>query len=374
MRLASYAKNSEKEKALKEKLTKSYVDEARKMRVDGASAMILSDRYTKAIEACRRHGGKRTLIDELHIEMNDVHQQIHSEMKKIEVSVDLTDAVKAGRAAVEDCSFEDAIARIAVMATPPKKHELLAEVEKSAKEFVFMNLISAVSYNDKGRVVARTSPVLANDEGARDAGKVAQMLVNCVQHQALVGIGRIDAARETLNRRSPGETSLFNDLVTMNPLVPPEREDIFLRGLMAGLRGDQLVCAHLLIPQIENSIRTHLERAGLLVTRLTDEQIQKEHDLNTLLYKAETEKVFGEDLVFAMRALFVEEVGANFRNKLAHGLLSSDQFQGGLVNYLWALTIRLCWLGKLLMKKQTELKQQEDHQEPTNKAPSDSQD
>ncbi|OFZ55077.1 MAG: hypothetical protein A2428_02580 [Bdellovibrionales bacterium RIFOXYC1_FULL_54_43] len=350
-RLASYSKNLEKEKAFKERLTASFVEEARSMRADGASAMLLSDRYTKAIEACRRHGGKRALIDELHQEMNAIHQRLPAEMKRIETSVDVTDLVKAARAAVEDCSLEDAIARIAVMAIPPRKTSLRAEVEEASKKFVFMNLLSAVSYNDKGRVVARTAPVIASDEETRDAGTLAQMLIQCVQHQAMVGISRIEAARETLSRRCPSDTPLFDDLVTMNPFVPQGREDIFVRGLKAGLRGDHLVCAHLLIPQIENSVRVNMERSGLLVTRLTDEQTQKEHDLNTLLYKDETEKVFGEDLVFSMRALLVEEVGANFRNKLSHGLLGSDQFHGGIVNYLWALTIRLCWLGKLLVKR-----------------------
>jgi len=260
-------------------------------------------------------------------------------------------AVKAARAAVEHCSIEEAITQIALMAEPPKKVDLRAEVEKSAKDFPLVHLISGVSFNDKGRVVARTEPVIASDKETQNAGTLAHMIVNCVRHQAMLGIAGIEAAREVLYRRCKQDASIFDELVTMNPFVPPGREEVFIRGLKAGLRGDQLVCAHLLIPQIENSVRVNMERNGLLVTRLTNEQLQKEHDLNTLLYKRETERVFGEDLVFTMRVLLVEEVGANFRNKLAHGLLDSEQFQGGIVNYLWALTIRLCWHGRLLVKQ-----------------------
>lgn len=55
--------------------TDCFVTEARQLKTAGMSAMIVGDRYSKAIEACRRHGGLRELIDELHSEMNDVQKR-----------------------------------------------------------------------------------------------------------------------------------------------------------------------------------------------------------------------------------------------------------------------------------------------------------
>ena len=91
-KLARHAKDQNRENTLKAKLTDSFVDQARGMRGSGAKPLLLSDRYAKAIEACQRHGGKRNLIDELHAEMNEIHQQIPAELKRIEVSVDVTAA------------------------------------------------------------------------------------------------------------------------------------------------------------------------------------------------------------------------------------------------------------------------------------------
>lgn len=351
---AKIAKDKSKQKSMKEKETDSFIEEARWLKDSGASAMIVADRYSKAIEACRRLGNRRATIDELHQEMNLVQENVFGEMKKIEASIDVTKFVESGRKAVEDVPFDKALANIAAMAAPQSKVELRATVEASAKKFIFMHLMSAVSFNEKGRVVARTSPIVASEEDTREAGILAQMISHCAQGQQIAAISQIEAAREVLNRRLPLGSTLFYHLTAMNPFIPQGREEIYIRGLTAGLQGDWLNCAHLLIPQIEHSVRSYMERSGLLVTRLTDELTQKEHDLNKLLYEPATEQIFGEDLVFSMRVLLVEELGGNYRNKLAHGLLSVDSFHAGWVNYLWALTIRLCWIGKLIVQKQQQ--------------------
>jgi hypothetical protein len=101
----------------------------------------------------------------------------------------------------------------------------------------------------------------------------------------------------------------------------------------------------LLIPQLENSIRHLLQRAGI-VTSFSDQYgIQKEYDLNTLLY-GDFEKVLngilGEDMVFALKSLLVEATGSNLRNDFAHGLINTDGFASPSPIYLWWLVLRLC--------------------------------
>jgi len=64
--------------------------------------------------------------------------------------------------------------------------------------------------------------------------------------------------------------------------------------------------------------------------------------LNKTLSLNEAEKLFGADLVFELRGLLVERDGSNLRNRIAHGLMSVDEFYSGPPRYLWAMILRLC--------------------------------
>ena len=339
-------KNDESLKKFSLFYTDSFVTQAQQSN-GKVSAMASAQLYAEAIEACRRHGNRRDLVDTLHAEMNALQEQSISEMKSFEGKIDLSSAYKVGRDLINNSQNDELIPNLASLAEPQPLESLRKSVIEAASKYIFQNLITQVAMDDKGRIKAQTGSTLASSEEDRDAAIIAKMIAECTQSQQLLGISTIESARETLYRRIGQNTAIFYDLVTMNPLVPVGREHIYFRGLIAGLRSNYLEAAHLLIPQIEHSIRNAMEQAGYLVTRLTDDLTQKEHDLNSLLYRQETKTFLGEDFAFSIRAQLVEEVGGNYRNKLAHGLLEYSDFHPGWVNYLWVTAIRMLWLGKL---------------------------
>jgi len=55
-------------------------------------------------------------------------------------------------------------------------------------------------------------------------------------------------------------------IVFNSPFVPMNREYIFAEGLDAGLKGNFMIAAHLLIPQVENSMRVLLNQLGINTT------------------------------------------------------------------------------------------------------------
>lgn len=118
---------------------------------------------------------------------------------------------------------------------------------------------------------------------------------------------------------------------------------MFAKGLHAGFENDFVTAAHLLIPQVENSIRHLLTMQGVIVSGF-DRGIQDERSLNTTLYTPEAVKLFGEDIVFDLQGLFVERFGSNLRNRMAHGLMDHTEFLSGNVVYLWWLVLHLCCL------------------------------
>ena len=69
--------------------------------------------------------------------------------------------------------------------------------------------------------------------------------------------------------------------------------------------------------------------------------IQNEIGLSSLMEVPETEKIFGKDLSYEIKALLCWHSGPNFRNNLAHGLLDDDECQSFGAVYVWWLGLRL---------------------------------
>lgn len=111
---------------------------------------------------------------------------------------------------------------------------------------------------------------------------------------------------------------------------------------MAGFKRDFVSSSLYLIPQIENSIRNLLEGNGYVITsKMSSSGVQKEKDLNELLVDDNVIKIFGEDIIFVLRAVMTEEYGGNIRNLLAHGLLNYEQLQSSQSAFCWWLVLRL---------------------------------
>jgi hypothetical protein len=163
--------------------------------------------------------------------------------------------------------------------------------------------------------------------------------------------GRIKPALRIINTEHYVRLRDLEFLVRDNPFVPAGREPIFIRGLFAGLSGDFLLAAHLLVPQVENSIRhllynyTGEQRTSKLKADLT----QPERDLNELLYRDDVKQIIGEDQLLDLQSLMVEPgFGANLRNQLAHGLMDADEFYAAEAVYAWWTIWRLCCFPELM--------------------------
>jgi hypothetical protein len=108
---------------------------------------------------------------------------------------------------------------------------------------------------------------------------------------------------------------------------------------------------HLLIPQIEASIRHVLQHEGMVTSTLEADGTQKERDLNQLLWLPQVEQVFGSDILFDLRGILTEKFGHNLRNDLAHGLLPESGYYREACVYLWWLVLYLCYQGHVIAVK-----------------------
>jgi len=313
---------------------------------DAPSEMAKASFIRSAFEAYRQISDTQKRRNELHERLLQHQGQSLGEMGRTSTPLNLGDTPQRARDAVKGQELIQALYSLAIiLVSPINLDDLRKQAESFAKEAPLFFMIKSEKVNALGRVVNVKPSGFDDPEGA--IRSMMHDLAN-LEHQPDV-LGVINPARQQILEDHPSvRNEDLEQLLSHNVFVPRERRLLFARGLIAGLRGDFLVAAHLLIPQIENSLRVTLQRMGVITTGLdSSSKRQNEQSLNVTLYdyREQLEKVFGVDIVFELQNLLVEPAGANLRNEAMHGVMDDGAFFSYAVVYLWWLTLRLCCLG-----------------------------
>jgi Domain of unknown function (DUF4209) len=318
------------------------------------SYMAASSSLQKAIEALRRVGGHKERIEELHKTLLDYQEQVKGEMKIFSHEMDISNYVEEARKKVSRKSLHDALCVLALMITSPSVSKLRSDVEEAISKYPLQFLVSQVRFNEKGRVIGHKPSIISNNPEETETAIQIAMFKQALILQSLHAQAIVEPAIYQINLEHNVYVDDFLPIVSNNPLISPGREIIYARGLHAGLKGDFLVAVHLLIPQIEHSIRYLLEQNGFIASSLDDQGIQDEHNINALIRRPELVQILGEDIVFDLKGLLVHRFGSNLRNLMAHGLIDHNAFFSRQVSYLWWLTLRLCCLPIIAQIQNTQ--------------------
>ncbi|HPX61071.1 MAG TPA: DUF4209 domain-containing protein [Deltaproteobacteria bacterium] len=352
------AKNQDEEKSAKINVAETFVKEA----AQTDSALVTAKWLEQAIQVYRRIGGQKKRIDEIHAQLVEVQNRTPEEMQEFHHQQDASELIESSIAKVTGKSLHDGIFALCLLVSPPKVSRLKKQAVDSFKKYIFKSLFPGVIVNEKGKVIGRQPDINSNDPEEVERAKRAEMFSLAQFDHIIDTQGAIEPARRQLLQEHNVNLGDFLSLVKYSPFVPENREQIYARGLYEGMKGDFVVAVHLLIPQIENSIREILEHKGIAVSKLDDQGIQNGRDLNDILYEPALKEVLGEDIVFDLQGLLIERHGSNFRNRLAHGLVSDDGFYIVEVPYLWWLILRIVCLPVIAhLKEQQNKKVEEDN-------------
>jgi len=124
---------------------------------------------------------------------------------------------------------------------------------------------------------------------------------------------------------------------TKSRFIPKDRIEIYARGIHEGFENNFIVSAHILMPQIENSIRYIAEQNGISTTK-TAEELQHENTLGGCLEKIK--EITDQDLFSELKDFLIDTGSINFRNELSHGLMNSFPLHH-YGQYLWWLTLKM---------------------------------
>ncbi|MBU3696784.1 DUF4209 domain-containing protein [Dechloromonas sp.] len=316
--------------------------EAETALTDGRGVMAMTSILSDAVEAMRQAPGGKARADELHARLLEHQPQVLAEMQSFSTSIDSTELVNQALAAVENKSFRDAVDALCGFAKPPSLVSLKKQVEKEAQISVLGCLMSRDILNGRGKVVAIVPSLLNATDDINDPALRWRMFQSARLGRSISVQGLINPARRSINAIHAPDRHDVLSLIQHCPWIPPGHHESVARALVAGFQGDMLLVAHLVPVQFEAVIRHAIERAGGRTSILEPGGVQKESSLGVLLETPEAREAFGEAGVFELQDLLTEQLGANIRNEIAHGLMTDDAMFNYDVLYVWYLLLRCC--------------------------------
>jgi len=277
---------------------------------------------------------------ELKEKLLEYQSRISENLGSHEFSIDLTDFANKAISLITGKSLQEAILTLAFIEGVPKKEFIRQQVQNAQSPL--LSLISREIIDDNGRTIARNSSSFSVDEKDREKALEEVMFSYAKSERGLIVEGLIKPSLYQFNLEHRICEDDLNFIVKNNPFIPEDRKNLYIKGLLAGFKSDFIVATHILGMQIENSIRYVLNNEGVNTTSLSSEGIQEEIDINRLFDFPELVPIFGEDLIFDLKGLLISRFGDNLRNKLAHGLLSSNEFSSSAMIYFWWLILQIC--------------------------------
>jgi hypothetical protein len=251
-------------------------------------------------------------------------------MQKHSFEINIKEPVEAAIAHVSGRTPIGAIMAVAMYRRPTTREYLQQYVAKKAKAGPLANIMAGTFHNKQGHVVARKG--LDESEEAklhRAASEIRKMLPMLFIVPAMAQV----RFEHTVSLQS------WVNFLHSHPLVPEDNRMTYALGLYHGFHGDYIAACHILMPQLENSLRHILKEAGEETSKLNAEGLQEEKSLSQLLQMPRLEQILGADLVFDLKGLLDEKSGDNFRHLLLHGLQDDADLEGSLPVYFYWLVL-----------------------------------
>ncbi len=307
-----------------------------------------------AIELYRRIGGEQERVQELHKEMLKQEQKmLEGEMETIQIELPKEMEHKineSNRTRIEEIlnssDIDKAFEVLFKSGSIVTYKQISEEVKEDWKTFSISALAKGIFVTNGGKKIADSKSQYADDPEERKEAQEQQIIQKVQQYHQCCAAYQIEPIRQAMAETFPPETIDWDSCVRGSVFVPPGREKLFSEALKAGYSGDFIVSTHILATQWEHTLRYILQGLGALTSKLDDDLNQDELSLSTLLSFEDIERFFqGKDIPLNLRVSLGEKLGANLRNKVAHGLMSDHDFYQPAPIYLWWITIFLVCCG-----------------------------
>lgn len=339
-----YAKQLNKEKDAKLSIAHHFEQEALCFKTPNTyDGFNVAYRIQKAIDAYRKVEGQKEKINQLIIKLKEANKMTLNQAKCISGEIKVDDILKNVEDNMKDKEGKDLITSFILLHKPSSYQEVKELVENINAKYPLQSLMGETTIVPEGNISVKSPGMINNSEERIKQDIIKQYNLQ----QKFVGLTVFRKGISIILNSNGTWKNAIKELVKNSIFVPKGRIDIYVRALLAGINGDYLLFLHLIIPQLENSVR-HVFGVNKFITISAHQTgIQRERDLNQLLEDKNAKIIFGKDLLWEMKTLLVEQNGPNIRNRLCHGLLTINEINSEYPTYLiWLTTFLLLCFKK----------------------------
>jgi hypothetical protein len=284
--------------------------------------------------------GMKDEAEKLRLLQIEKGENIASDMKHYSVEVNTTKQ-----------DYDDLVAKLLV------KDDLAATLNNVAQYFIpnvdrakktvqelktvapLLSIIPITVVDRTGRPVAKVG---ANDDGTE--GRLFQQLAQTIGFYQPFLSYVIEAVMAEFK---PG----VDDILTVlyhSPLFLDSRRGILRDGLSAYLSKDHLKGVHVLVPQLEEMLRTLLVLMGIPPQKSVPRHpgITDVKNMNDALGDLRVREVLTENIWMYLTVLYIDRRGMNLRNDLAHGLVPVEGFNQPIADRVFHSLLVLSLLRK----------------------------
>jgi len=308
-----YSKLGSKEK-VKEILIK--LGEVFQKQVEKASPLVASVWLEQLYHLFLQYGLKNE-ADTISSKIKELGKQSMFEFKEIKASIEIPkEELQKYIEWLIDGDLDTVLIKVAINYIP-KKDKVIKQIQDLSKKAPLSFLFNCKVVNADGRPIAMVGPL----EEDMDGHIVLQISQNMQISSFFL--------RETLNaliQKFNLTSEKLVDYLYKSPIFENSRKEFFIRGIQAFLKGDFLVSLHILIPQIEATIRNLAEKIGVPILKTSRYGGFFYRTLDELLRDLKIVEVLGENLCLYFRVLLTDPRGWNLRNDVCHGISHIEVF------------------------------------------------
>lgn len=296
------------------------IDQTIAMRGHVSGAAAEAHWLRTAIAELRGIPGTQDQREELRIEMRRLQERSVDEVGSFQIPLDLEE-MRAGVTKIfGDFTLPMALGHFANLAQSRTIEELKQEAKGGIKDAPLFAMMGGVHYDGEGKITAETEGAPTEGEPSEDWYKIriAHNLRFC-RHVTVAG--KIDPGREAITTNFQLSEVNFRAIAAFSPFIPATHRRTFALGFARLMQGDFLSAAHLLIPQLENSVRYVLHSSSKDSSKIMPDMLQEDRPLSALIdqFRPELEGIFSAPIILEIELLFTHNSGPALRHDFAHG-------------------------------------------------------
>lgn len=303
--------------------------------------MIAAGRLLKAIDALSKVPGTKERRLALYEEMREQQiESLHELGLIVTEGEDISEIVNNAIASMQSIDLFDALFRLGTI-TRPSNIEQLREHATEQMKSSFAWIFGTTHLDHEGITTALIPAGLGIDDDENGLRCWSVMMRNIgIEHQLSVQ-GRIIPALNEVTTKYVVTKDAIEQICSNHPFIPYGHEEFFVKGLLAGFNRDFMTACHLLVPQIENSLRYLARQKGEEPSTLHGDGSQERNGLKVLLGHEAIIDTLGTDLTTNLQVILLDKIYGDLRNQLSHGYVPASTYWGVAPKFFWWLILHI---------------------------------